>query len=224
MKILIAAATEAEIQPFIDHVKKDWKQSGDAFIHKDHLLRICVTGVGMMATSYALTKALQADKYDFALQAGIAGSFDRDIDLAQIVLVQSEQLGDLGAEDREKFIDITELGFLDPNAYPFNEGKLDCPLHDIPFAYRLLTVSGLTINTGSGHEPTIRRRNDSYGCQTESMEGAAFHYICLMEKIPFAQVRSISNYIEPRDRSKWKIKDAVVSLNKWMIGLAGYLP
>jgi futalosine hydrolase len=35
------------------------------------------------------------------------------------------------------------------------------------------------------------------------MEGAALHYTCLMEKIPFMQLRSISNYIAERDKSKW---------------------
>ena len=42
----------------------------------------------------------------------------------------------------------------------------------------------------------------------ESMEGAALHYVCLMEKIPFLQIRSISNYIGERDKKKWNMKDA----------------
>jgi futalosine hydrolase len=49
------------------------------------------------------------------------------------------------------------------------------------------------------------------------MEGAAFHYVCLQEGMPFAQVRSISNYVEPRNRSAWKIKEAVIALNEWVV-------
>ncbi len=178
----------------------------------------------MMVAAYSLARAFANNHFDFALQAGVAGSFDREIDLGQIVVVQSEQLGDLGAEDRDKYVDIFNLGFLEPDIFPFTEGKLDCPLHDITFAYRLLTVSGLTVNTVSGDATTIKKRIDTYGCQVESMEGAAFHYVCLMEKIPFVQVRAISNYVEPRDKSKWKMKDAVIGLNKWMINLSNYLP
>ena len=53
----------------------------------------------------------------------------------------------------------------------------------------------------------------------ESMEGAALHYVCLMEKIPFLQIRSISNLIGERDKTRWKIKEAMKSLNETLITL-----
>ncbi len=49
------------------------------------------------------------------------------------------------------------------------------------------------------------------------MEGAAFHYACLQENIPFLQLRSISNYVEVRDKSKWKIQLAIKELNDTLI-------
>jgi futalosine hydrolase len=64
-------------------------------------------------------------------------------------------------------------------------------------------------------------RADRYDCCVESMEGAAFHYVCLQEGMPFAQVRAISNYVTPRDKSQWQMKDAIVNLNKWVIGFIG---
>ena len=45
------------------------------------------------------------------------------------------------------------------------------------------------------------------------MEGAALHYTCLMEKIPFIQLRSISNYIAERDKTKWDMKRSIINLN-----------
>ena len=45
------------------------------------------------------------------------------------------------------------------------------------------------------------------------MEGAAFHFVCLQQKIPFIQIRSISNSVGERDKSKWVIKEAVSNLN-----------
>jgi futalosine hydrolase len=47
----------------------------------------------------------------------------------------------------------------------------------------------------------------------ESMEGAALHYVCLAEKIPFIQLRAASNYIGERDKKKWMLKESVVNLN-----------
>jgi futalosine hydrolase len=40
------------------------------------------------------------------------------------------------------------------------------------------------------------------------MEGAALHMVCLENKIPFLQIRGISNWIGERDKSKWKIAEA----------------
>jgi futalosine hydrolase len=46
------------------------------------------------------------------------------------------------------------------------------------------------------------------------MEGAALHYIGLLEKIPFLQIRSLSNFIGERNKAKWKMKEAIAALNR----------
>jgi len=224
MKLLLAAATAPEISPFISHLEQKWASPDPGVYKKDiHEIHICVTGVGLVATTYAVTKALHRHSYDFVLQAGVSGSFDTTIDLGQLVLVQSEQFGDLGAEDHENYLDIFDMGLLQPEAYPFTDGKLDTPLHEIPFPFKLLTVSGISVNTVSGHAATIAMRDHKFGAQVESMEGAALHYVCLQEHVPFAQIRAISNYVEPRDKSKWKMKEAIIALNKWLIDFSASL-
>jgi futalosine hydrolase len=73
----------------------------------------------MMATTFALTRALSQGKYDLVIGAGIAGAFDTALALGECVLVQEEQLGDLGAEDHEEFLDVIELGLLRADEAPF---------------------------------------------------------------------------------------------------------
>ena len=51
------------------------------------------------------------------------------------------------------------------------------------------------------------------------MEGAALHYVCLMEKIPFIQLRSISNYIGERNKKKWNMQESINNLNEHLIRL-----
>ena len=51
------------------------------------------------------------------------------------------------------------------------------------------------------------------------MEGAAMHYVCLMEKIPFLQLRSISNYIGERNKRKWNMNESIINLNNELIKL-----
>jgi futalosine hydrolase len=44
------------------------------------------------------------------------------------------------------------------------------------------------------------------------MEGAAFMYACLMQEIPFAQIRAVSNVVERRNRGAWKVQEAIAAL------------
>ena len=206
MNVLIVAATEFEIGPWLN-----W--------NKSHIPRAdsLVTGVGMTATAFTLTKYLQNWKYDLIIQAGVGGSYTEDLGLGDVVFVRSDQFGDAGAEDHDKYLDLYEMGLLSENQFPFSAKKLINPLEVVSNQIVLPQVSGLTVNTVSGSERTIKLRKEKYGCQVESMEGAAFHYVCLQEKVAFAQIRAISNYVTPRDKSRWKMKDAIVNLNEWLI-------
>ena len=178
-----------------------------------------VTGVGMVATTYALMKHLTSHQYDLVLQAGVGGSFDRTVPLGSLVHVVSDRFGDLGAEDHDRFIDIFDLGLLGSNAAPHTNGMLVNPLSAAHRHITLPQVGGITVNSVTGSTATVAIRQQ-YGCTTESMEGAALHFVCLNEGVTFAQVRAISNYVEPRDKSKWQMKDAIINLNDWLIGFA----
>jgi futalosine hydrolase len=46
------------------------------------------------------------------------------------------------------------------------------------------------------------------------MEGAGLHYVALMEKLPFLQIRSVSNFIGERDKTKWEMKKSITNLNR----------
>src|ERR1700712_1095407 len=112
MKLLLAAATEAEIAPTIAVLhRQDTLSDGVVFKAGSREITICITGVGLTAATFSLTRALLTGTYDFVLQAGIGGAFDRHIPLGSVVAVSGEQLGDLGAEDRGAFIPIFDLGF-----------------------------------------------------------------------------------------------------------------
>ncbi len=217
MNILIVAATEMEITPFLHHLKQQYKQLGnDIFFNERHRVQILLTGVGMVATTFALTRLFTEKNYDIALQAGVAGSYDKGISLAAVCTVKTDLFGDLGAEDHYRFLDVFELGLMEENAAPYT-GRLLANPHEFAFVAKLPVVSALTVNSVTGSEVTAIARWKKYGCALESMEGAAFHYVCLQKQIPFLQVRAVSNYVEARDKSLWKMNEAVTALNEWMI-------
>jgi futalosine hydrolase len=45
------------------------------------------------------------------------------------------------------------------------------------------------------------------------MEGAALHFVCLKNQIPFIQFRAISNRVEIRNRNSWKVQEALAALH-----------
>lgn len=202
MKMLVVAATQAEIGPFLS-------AGTDA--------DVLITGVGPVATTYALTRHLaRAPHYDFVIQAGVAGSFDTGIRLGEVVLIISDTWGDVGAEDHADYLSIFDLGLLGRDEPPYTAGVLPLQAHAISDSITLRRTTGITVSTVSGSEATIARRRLT-GAGTESMEGAAFHYVCLREQVPFVQIRAISNYVIPRDKSQWRMKDAIINLNDWLI-------
>jgi futalosine hydrolase len=83
----------------------------------------------------------------------------------------------------------------------------------------LPAVKAITVNKVSDSLIQKRQAMINFAPEIESMEGAALHYVCLQENIPFIQIRSISNLIGERDKSKWNFKEAIVNLNRELIKL-----
>lgn len=178
MDLLIVAATEAEIAPFRAYTEAATPGS-------IHQVTILITGVGMLATAYRLTRHLMDNRYDLIIQAGVGGSFDRSLPLGSVVAIASDRYGDLGAEDHDEYIDIFDMGLIDANAAPHTNGLLMNP--SIPAIIPFPRVAAITVNSVSGRELTITQRAKRYNAIVESMEGAAFHYVCLQEEVPFVQ-------------------------------------
>ena len=222
MKLLLAAATEAEISQTLDYLQSK-ATVPHVFSSGEWEIDICITGVGLMPATFSFTKALLAKSYDFVLQAGIGGCFDQTVPLGSVVAIGAEMPGDLGAEDHDKFIDIFDLGFIGTDEAPFTNARLVNPMDALPFELDIPVMDGLTVHTVSGSEATIARRYSQYPATIESMEGAALHYVCLQMGVPFLQIRSISNYVTPRDRPSWQIGKAVGALNARLIKWIGAL-
>lgn len=210
MKILVTAATRQEIQPFLDRLARMGRTNGS---HID----VLISGIGLMHTAWHLGRQLARQRPDIAIQAGIGGCFSHQRPLGEVVIIEREQLGDLGVEDQDTYKDLFDIGLWPADLPPFEERSLVNDLKGLPLVPDLPKASAISVNTVSGQQPTIDRLLQKYAPDMESMEGAAFHYGCLLEKVPFLQLRSISNYVEVRDKSKWNIPLAIKQLNETLI-------
>lgn len=203
MKLLVLSATKPEIGPSLSLLKK---------------LKIPVvfTGVGAPQSVYLITRAIQQYQPQLAIQAGIAGCFDKNIGLGEVVAVAQELFGDIGVHEQGKWRSVFDMGFAKPGQKPFKNGVLKNPYKKVLNRTGLKSVAGVTINEISTNKARISLLK-AQGSVVESMEGAALHYVALMEKIPFLQIRGISNYVGERDKKKWNFKDAIDNLNKELV-------
>ena len=209
MKILIVSATAFEVQPTLDFLTKNHEKINT---HIDFL----VTGIGMVVTTFQLQKKLQNNDYQLVINAGIAGAYNKnELNLGDVVNVVCEQFSDIGAEDKDgSFIDFFQNGLINPNEFPFQNAEL---LNSAGAEFDFLPLAkGLTRNTTSGFLPNIEKLK-SYNADIETMEGAAFFYVCLQSEVNFLQIRAISNYVEARNRDNWKIKEAIENLNNILL-------
>ncbi len=197
MQILIIAATEQEIQPYIT---------------ANTTADVLIAGVGVPATMYHLQKRIQQVAYDIIIQAGIAGGFSNKITLGQTVLVKQDCFADIGFEDKEVYSPIFKTEFSNKGELPSEDGWL-LNRHPYLLNSEWETVKAITVNKVSDSKLQQQQYMKAFDAGIESMEGAALHYVCLQENIPFLQLRSISNYIGERDKTKWLMKEAVENLN-----------
>ena len=212
MQILLITATDAEIAPFISSSRSRINENKHSITH-------LVTGVGMVATAYKTGVMLANNLFDIIINAGISGAIDRSLNQGEVVEVVEEQFYYFGAEDHDSFLSIFELGLIDENEFPFVNKKLinNSDFQGLSFP-GIKKVRGITVQTVHGGENSINQLTMRHPeAMVESMEGAAFFYAALLSKIPFIQLRAISNYVEPRNRSNWKIELAIKNLNEYLI-------
>lgn len=210
MHLLLASATIFEIHETTEWLKHAHK-SNNAW--KPELL---ITGPGQLQTAFALQKNIQSRRPDLVIQAGIGGGASAG-DLEKTFAIISDQIADLGALNGAHFESIFDLRLADPDQFPFQKGLLVNPYKALLDWTGLPRTEGITVNEIKSEFSEGFQRLE--GSVVESMEGAALHYVCLMEKIPFLQVRTVSNRLGERDKTKWKLKEAVAALNEILVSL-----
>lgn len=215
MEILLISATGFEIAPAMSILAAS---NGH---YQGNRVKVLQGGIGLLSTAYQLTRQIHQSRPDFVLQAGIAGSFDSNRPLAEAVLVKEETVADLGVVENNRFQSVFDLKLIDAQAFPFNNGKLVNPDMSRWDFLHLKSVTAISVNEITTDAERIKEWKKKYQAETESMEGAALHYICLQEKIPFLQLRTISNVIGERDKSKWQMKEAIRVLNEYVMEILG---
>ncbi|MDP5171780.1 MAG: futalosine hydrolase [Bacteroidia bacterium] len=198
-KILIVAATQFETT-----LLRGWLE---AEMLEQLEIQLLHTGVGMINCAFSLGEYVgQFGNPDLAIQIGVAGAFDQSSSLGSAVEVVEECLPELGAESPEGFLTLESLGF--PLLQWEGNNLFNSLPNPAPCFPQLPQSRAATVNAVSGTHTGIERIRKDWNPDVESMEGAAFFHAMLKRNIPFAQIRGISNYVEPRNRKAWKLQKA----------------
>jgi futalosine hydrolase len=199
VKIVLVCATQAEMQAL---QVQTWQSR--------HEIQTALSGIGVLSASYHIAE-LCRQKPDLIIQAGIGGYAGEQLSPGDVCIVEADRLGDLGAEDQDNFLDTYDLQLEDLNNFPYEGAYLRNPYLDAHTNSWPLRKA-YTVNTCSGSEKTVQRRLKQFPEHIESMEGAALHFVCLKNQIPFIQFRAISNRVEVRNRNSWKVQEALTAL------------
>jgi futalosine hydrolase len=213
MKVLIVSATRFEVEHLLNQMDNISLETGRLIssVYRDIEIDYLITGVGMTATAYYSGKVID-DTYDAAINVGICGSFNRNIEIGAIVNVYEDCFSELGAEDGDAFLTLNELGL--EGVTKISNSKLQISNSVVEL---LPKVTGITVNTSHGNESSIEKVIEKFHPYVESMEGAAFMMVCESERIPYLQIRSVSNYVERRNKESWNIPLAIKNLNAEVI-------
>ena len=230
MRILVVTATDGEVAPLVASLAPVAGRSArlKSYTHEAHAVDVLATGVGTVATATWCSGVFARERYDLVLNAGVCGSFRPALPPGSVIHVTTDRLADLGAEDGEAFLSVHDLQLLGEDEFPFTRGRLVNSAPPCNSALDALSVGdAITVNTAHGNPATIARAVERYNPHVESMEGAAFMYACLVHGIPFAQIRAVSNIVERRNRSAWKMHEAIEVLGSAVLAIieqAGHRP
>jgi len=217
MNILIVSATYLEIEPLLTHFSfiEQKNQKLRKYNYNNHTIDVLIPGVGMTCTAYWMGKTLNSSLYDCAINLGIAGSFNDNIRIGEVVNITSDRISELGAQDGEKFLSLIDMDLIVDEDFTLVNGEMMNTIQiENEELNSLRKVRAITVNTAHGEDIAIEKIKQLFNPDVESMEGAAFYYACLLEGITCTQVRAVSNKVENRNTEKWDIPLAVKNLTE----------
>lgn len=168
---------------------------------------LLAAGAGSAAAAAGAASALAIAPYDLVLCAGVAGGF-APVEVGGTVVASAVVHADFGAETEDGFICADLLG-LGPTRTELPAALVG----ELAARTSARTGAVVTVCTVTGSARTaadlVARHPDAVA---EAMEGAGVLAAASAHGVPFAELRTISNRVGPRDRSSWQLGPALDAL------------
>ena len=181
-----------------------------------------VLGVGLLEFSTNLSVLLSRfaaeGPFTHVVLAGVCGAYPgRGLNIGDVVRVDSEIVGDLGVVECDG--SFTPWHNVCGNSANGASSTVSAQVYEssslrgVPDGLaKLKSVAGLTVNCCTGTASMAKERSENFNVDVESMEGAACFSICRAFGVPCYEIRAVSNFATTRDKSTWRISEALTAL------------
>ena len=183
-----------------------------------------ITGPGVFNAAHALTVYLEESSPALVLQTGIAGVFkDTGCVIGDVAIATREHYIHTGIQTKNLENASLPFDLIEDNPlsrkgiYPFAQSRVD---HTHEILSQALATHQINITKGpfitvSSITSSFEQASELYSTFSpvmEAMEGAACAHIAALYDIPIIEIRSASNFVGERDKSKWDIDLAIKHL------------
>lgn len=185
---------------------------------------LVLTGIGKSNAAGAVARVFDAERHIGVLNLGIGGMLpgaeQAGVALGTVVNATASVFADEGIVTEKGFTDCAGMGF------PLGDFHGSAVPTDPRVASRIrstINISGrvATVSTCSGTDALALQAAERTGAIVEAMEGAAVGLVCHRLRVPFAEVRVVSNTTGDRERQQWDMKGAVSKLELVASALRG---
>jgi futalosine hydrolase len=198
--LLIVAATEGEMMP----VRQTLGRRPD--------ITYLLTGVGPLETCLHLTRFLgrNGNRISLVMNIGVAGAFiDGCPQPLDLCLATREIVGDFGICGDNVITRFDRHDLQPPIEFDLRSAFLKRAGEKFAsHGMKYCQGNFVTVNCTSGTAARGRYLRERYQAICENMEGAAVARVCQEFGLPCLEIRCISNMVEDRDISKWRLAAA----------------
>lgn len=206
-------ALAGELEPCVVGGKPAWTGSLE-----DVPVRLLQSGMGKVNAAQALTALLERETVAGVLGFGVAGAYPGSgLHTAELALGSAAIYADEGVEAPGGWMGTEAIGI------PLVERAGVRWFNEFPADPRLLegvraALQGegihvrvgpfLTVSACSGTAARGQALASRWGALCEGMEGAALAQVAALYGVPFLELRAVSNAVEDRDLSRWRLVEA----------------
>jgi futalosine hydrolase len=179
------------------------------------LILLSSAGMGKVNSAISITAVLENFSVDAVINFGVGGAYPGSgLTTGDIAAASREIYGDEGVIDSRGWHSLKKIGIplLEHGSQKYFNKFPAGAKHALPLRWKkrvdLKIKSGafVTVSSSTGSMKRAKELEKRFGAICENMEGAACAHACALYRVPFHEIRGISNIVGVRDKRRWNLK------------------